>query len=55
MAMNETPKDKVSDEQLMLVFSQGSTEAFSELFRRYKQPIYVSSAAASSIPLTRRN
>jgi RNA polymerase sigma-70 factor (ECF subfamily) len=38
--MNETPKDKVSDEHLMLVFSQGSAEAFSELFRRYKQPIY---------------
>lgn len=39
-AVNEMPKEKVSDEQLMLVFSQGSTEAFSELFRRYKQPIY---------------
>ena len=40
IAMNEIPKDSVSDEHLMLVFSQGSAEAFSELFRRYKQPIY---------------
>jgi RNA polymerase sigma factor (sigma-70 family) len=39
MAMNEMPKDNVSDEHLMLVFSQGSPEAFSELFRRYRQPI----------------
>jgi RNA polymerase sigma-70 factor (ECF subfamily) len=29
-----------SDEQLMLAFTLGSSEAFSELFRRYKQPIY---------------
>lgn len=42
IAVNEMPQDqdKVSDEHLMLVFSQGSAEAFSELFRRYKQPIY---------------
>jgi RNA polymerase sigma-70 factor (ECF subfamily) len=30
----------VSDERLMLAFSQGSSEAFTELFHRYKQPIY---------------
>jgi RNA polymerase sigma-70 factor, ECF subfamily len=29
-----------SDEHLMLVFSKGSTEAFTALFARYKQPIY---------------
>jgi len=30
----------VTDERLMLAFSQGSSEAFRELFSRYKQPIY---------------
>ncbi len=30
----------LSDERLMLAFSQGSTEAFTELFHRYKQPVY---------------
>ncbi len=30
----------VTDERLMLAFSQGSSEAFAELFSRYKQPIY---------------
>jgi RNA polymerase sigma-70 factor, ECF subfamily len=29
-----------TDEQLMLAFCEGSSDAFSELFRRYKQPIY---------------
>src|SRR5204863_4201264 len=29
-----------SDEQLMLAFSKGSSDAFTELFSRYKQPIY---------------
>ena len=29
-----------TDEQLMVAFSRGSTEAFSELFSRYKQPVY---------------
>jgi RNA polymerase sigma-70 factor (ECF subfamily) len=29
-----------SDEHLMLAFSQGSAEAFSELFARYKQPLF---------------
>jgi RNA polymerase sigma-70 factor, ECF subfamily len=52
--MNETPKNEASapgnagaasasaesDEQLMLAFSKGSSEAFSELFSRYKQPVY---------------
>jgi RNA polymerase sigma-70 factor, ECF subfamily len=28
------------DERLMLAFSQGSSEAFTELFRRYKQPVF---------------
>ena len=30
----------VSDERLMLAFSKGSSDAFTELFLRYKQPIY---------------
>jgi RNA polymerase sigma-70 factor, ECF subfamily len=30
----------VSDEQLMLAFSKGSAESFSELLARYKQPIF---------------
>jgi RNA polymerase sigma-70 factor (ECF subfamily) len=29
-----------SDEQLMIAFSRGSTDAFSELFTRYKQPLF---------------
>lgn len=29
-----------SDEQLMLAFGRGSTEAFSELFSRYQQPVF---------------
>jgi Sigma-70 region 2 len=51
-AMNETPTNQAkvagnvrsasaaSDEQLMLAFSKGSSDAFTELFLRYKQPIY---------------
>lgn len=52
-AMDETPSSQtspgssrapastgVSDERLMLAFSKGSSDAFSELFSRYKQPIY---------------
>jgi len=31
---------EVSDERLMLAFSKGSSDAFTELFSRYKQPIY---------------
>jgi RNA polymerase sigma-70 factor (ECF subfamily) len=42
--MNDTPSTlanpATSDEQLMLSFALGSSEAFTELFRRYKQPIY---------------
>jgi RNA polymerase sigma-70 factor, ECF subfamily len=47
--MNDTPANPaasvpassaVADERLMLEFSLGSSEAFSELFRRYKQPLY---------------
>jgi RNA polymerase sigma-70 factor, ECF subfamily len=34
------PGTGMSDERLMIAFSKGSTEAFSELFRRYKQPVY---------------
>ena len=29
-----------SDEQLMLAFSQGSADAFTQLFQRYKQPLF---------------
>jgi RNA polymerase sigma-70 factor, ECF subfamily len=47
-AMNDTPRNPdagmpataVSDEQLMVAFSRGSTDAFSELFSRYKQPLF---------------
>ena len=38
--MNETPATPATDEKLMLVFSQGSAEAFTELFHRYRLPIY---------------
>jgi RNA polymerase sigma-70 factor (ECF subfamily) len=51
--MNDTPKNAtnssaqaepqrpgMSDEHLMLAFTQGSSEAFTELFHRYKQPVY---------------
>jgi len=53
LAMNEAPdstatssaeadstRSGLSDERLMLAFSQGSAEAFTELFQRYKQPVY---------------
>jgi len=36
----ETPATPGSDEQLMVAFSRGSTDAFSELFSRYKQPLF---------------
>jgi len=36
----ESPRLGLSDERLMLAFSHGSSEAFTELFQRYKQPIY---------------
>jgi RNA polymerase sigma-70 factor (ECF subfamily) len=47
-AMNGTPRNPDaeqpatagSDEQLMVAFSQGSTDAFTELFSRYKQPLF---------------
>jgi RNA polymerase sigma-70 factor (ECF subfamily) len=52
-AMDETPGNQaklaspaasasegLSDERLMLAFSKGSSDAFAELFARYKQPIY---------------
>jgi RNA polymerase sigma-70 factor (ECF subfamily) len=46
--MNGTPRNPdegepaavASDEQLMVAFSSGSKEAFSELFARYKQPLF---------------
>jgi RNA polymerase sigma-70 factor (ECF subfamily) len=42
--MNDTPaipaNPASTDEQLMLAFTLGSSEAFTELFRRYKQPVY---------------
>jgi RNA polymerase sigma-70 factor (ECF subfamily) len=40
ISMNDAPSHPDSDERLMLAFSQGAPEAFGELFRRYKQPIY---------------
>src|SRR5262249_33643699 len=36
----ESARPGLSDERLMLAFSQGSSEAFTELFQRYKQPVY---------------
>jgi len=47
-AMNDTPGNRGaekpgaegSDEQLMVAFSRGSADAFSELFKRYKQPLF---------------
>jgi RNA polymerase sigma-70 factor (ECF subfamily) len=36
----EKPATAGSDEQLMVAFSRGSTEAFGELFSRYKQPLF---------------
>jgi RNA polymerase sigma-70 factor, ECF subfamily len=48
IAMNDSPpipeQDATgkpsSDEELMAAFGKGSTEAFSELFTRYKQPLF---------------
>src|SRR5205807_9213121 len=39
-AQAEPQRPGMSDERLMLAFSQGSSEAFTELFHRYKQPVY---------------
>ena len=36
----ERPASAETDEQLMVAFSRGSMDAFSELFLRYKQPLY---------------
>jgi RNA polymerase sigma-70 factor, ECF subfamily len=38
--LSATGTSATSDERLMLAFIHGSAEAFSELFFRYKQPIY---------------
>jgi RNA polymerase sigma factor (sigma-70 family) len=37
---SETEIPVETDEQLMLAFAGGRNDAFSELFRRYKQPLY---------------
>ena len=39
-AGNVAAASSTSDEQLMLAFSKGSSEAFTELFSRYKQKLY---------------
>lgn len=39
-AQAECQSPGLSDERLMLAFTQGSSEAFAELFHRYKQPVY---------------
>jgi RNA polymerase sigma-70 factor, ECF subfamily len=39
-ATETAPNPAPADERLMLDFSLGSSESFSELFRRYKQPLY---------------
>src|SRR5262245_39414631 len=36
----EPQRPGLSDERLMLAFAHGSSEAFTELFHRYKQPVY---------------
>lgn len=36
----ESQRASLSDERLKLAFTQGSSEAFTELFHRYKQPVY---------------
>jgi len=36
----ETSVSAENDEQLMVAFSRGSTDAFGELFSRYKQPLF---------------
>jgi RNA polymerase sigma-70 factor (ECF subfamily) len=37
---SDGPRVAASDEQLMVAFSRGSTDAFGELFSRYKQPLF---------------
>src|ERR1700679_922372 len=37
---NGAPDGPETDEQLMLAFARGSTDAFAELFSRYKQPLF---------------
>ena len=39
-AASPPEKTAESDEQLMLAFAGGRSEAFSEIFQRYKQPLY---------------
>src|ERR1700747_2583721 len=39
-AQADPQRPGMSDERLMLAFSQGSSEAFTELFHRYKQPVF---------------
>jgi RNA polymerase sigma-70 factor (ECF subfamily) len=39
-ANSEVQQTAASDEQLMVAFSRGSTDAFGELFSRYKQPMF---------------
>ncbi|MGB7845395.1 MAG: sigma-70 family RNA polymerase sigma factor [Candidatus Acidiferrum sp.] len=47
-AMNDSPTtpekdasaERLSDERLMVAFSHGASEAFTELFARYKQPLF---------------
>jgi RNA polymerase sigma-70 factor, ECF subfamily len=39
-AADVSRNSSTTDEQLMLAFSLGASDAFNELFRRYKQPIY---------------
>jgi RNA polymerase sigma-70 factor (ECF subfamily) len=38
--VGEVSGRSASDERLMVAFSQGTQEAFNELFRRYRQPIF---------------
>jgi RNA polymerase sigma-70 factor (ECF subfamily) len=39
-ANSDEPQTAASDEQLMVAFSRGSSDAFGELFSRYKQPMF---------------
>jgi RNA polymerase sigma-70 factor (ECF subfamily) len=39
-SFGDRPAIAMTDEQLMIAFAEGKTDAFSELFTRYKQPLF---------------
>lgn len=38
--LSEAPPSEATDERLMLAFARGDNDAFTELFARYKQPLF---------------